>query len=61
MFARFICNGYIVLERNVDYVPYNKDRIKVLDDFYIVDDRVFFFTKRENDDGVMVYLTKLSE
>lgn len=61
MFVRFVCNGYVVLERNLDYIPDNEDRIKVLDDFYVVDDRVFCFTKRESDDGVMIYLTKLSE
>lgn len=61
MFAKFVCNGYVVLERNVDYIPDNEDRIKVLDDFYVVNDRVFFFTKRENNDGVMIYLTKISE
>ena len=61
MFVRFVCNGYVVLERNLDYIPDNEDRIKVLDDFYVVDDRVFYFTKRESDDGVMIYLTKLSE
>ena len=61
MFARFTCDGYVVFEREIDYVPDNEDRIKILDDFYVVDDRVFFFTKREKDDGVMIYLTKLSK
>lgn len=61
MFARFTCDGYVVLEREIDYVPDNEDRIKILDDFYVVDDRIFFFTKREKDDGVMIYLTKLSK
>ena len=61
MNAKFVCDGYVVLQRHVGHVPDNEDRIKIFDDFYIVDDRIFTFSKKESNDYVTVYLTKISE
>lgn len=60
MFAKFVCDGFVILQRNIAYIPENEDRIKIFNDFYVVDDRVFYFVKNEKDDGVMIYLTKIS-
>lgn len=61
MEVKFICNeGYLVLQRHVGCVPEIEDRVSVLDDLYVVTDRVFTFRPNEKDDEVRVYLDKIS-
>ena len=59
MNVQFICDGFVVMEEAMHYIPDNEDRIKIEEDYYIVDDRMFIFTKRQK--IAKVFLTKISE
>ena len=61
MIVNFKSNGItILIHKDMPYLPELEDRVKILDDWYVVEDRYFIFPKR-GEEEVIIYLTQISE